>query len=331
MPEQVTTGFRRVFEVRLLHHYWLDDGATVFDQIPDQARRDTRLLTYDARPLLAVAPTPATEGILAGHQCLFRETNVGFTVLAPGALNIAPDTVLEFVVSVRDPAFFQYTALTLPPQRVYAIYYLQEKRTYRYKENVPLLSNTSGAKRGTTLFLSQEPPAPAAGDLVESIVLSGSALEQLTSDNPGATTQVIAASAGDPPVYVTQGDVEDITPPAGLTGAPAKGVRLQDGVADDVFVYISLTAASPDTDFSFVDGGGALTAQAPVYEVRFKNRSTFWRYVDKTTGAVNSTEPKPLPLTYFGNAGTKQKPSGGPVRAEKSGPRITQLVSEIYV
>jgi len=46
---------------------------------------------------------------------------------------------------------------------------------------------------------------------------------------------------------------------------------------------------------------------------------------------VSSTEANPLPLTYFGNAGTKQKPSDGLVKAEKSGQKITRLVSEIYV
>ena len=50
---------------------------------------------------------------------------------------------------------------------------------------------------------------------------------------------------------------------------------------------------------------------SPVYQVRFKNRSTVWTYLDKQTGAVTSTEADPLPLTHFGNAGTKQKPSRG--------------------
>jgi hypothetical protein len=46
---------------------------------------------------------------------------------------------------------------------------------------------------------------------------------------------------------------------------------------------------------------------------------------------VNSTEPNPLPLTFFGNAGTKQKPSGGFVKADITGTKVNRLVSEIYV
>ena len=35
MAEHTTSAYRRLFEVRLLHHYWLDDGATIFDKITD--------------------------------------------------------------------------------------------------------------------------------------------------------------------------------------------------------------------------------------------------------------------------------------------------------
>jgi len=54
--ETVRIGYTRLFEVRLLHHYWLDDGATVFDAIADQAVKTNRLLTYDVRRLLRVEP-----------------------------------------------------------------------------------------------------------------------------------------------------------------------------------------------------------------------------------------------------------------------------------
>ncbi len=129
-----------------------------------------------------------------------------------------------------------------------------------------------------------------------------------------------------------QADAPVIVPPAGLVGAPARGVRLSADVTDDVFALIRLQAVRADNDaFSFVDGAGALKDPAPVYEVRFKNRSTLWTYRSKTTGGVDSTEANPLPLTFFGNAGTKQKPSRGFVKAETSGSRITRLISEIYV
>ena len=155
---------------------------------------------------------------------------------------------------------------------------------------------------------------------------------QLTSDGPNPATQQLDAQATNVPAYVHQADAPAIVPPQGLSGAPARGVRLSADITDDVFALLSLTAVrADDADFSFVDGAGAPKADHPVYQVRFKNRSTVWKYLNKHTGAVDTTEASPLPLTYFGNAGTKQKPSEGFVKADMTGTKITRLVSEIYV
>jgi hypothetical protein len=336
MSERATSRYKRLSEVRLLHHYWLDDGATAFDLIADQARKDARLLAYDVRPFLAVRPTQATEDALRAFRCLFRQTALGFVIGAPDTAVIPPDTVFAFIVSTSDSRFYDYTSLTLRPQKTYELLNPVDGIIYRYKENVPVLSNLTGTTRGaganTVLFLSREIPAPSASDQVESLVLAGGALLQLTSDGPGATTQQLDAQATNLPVYVHQADAPAIIPPAGLTGAPPRGVRLSADVSDDVFALISLTAVRADNDaFSFVDATGAAKATPPVYQVRFKNRSTVWTYLDKQTGAVVSTEAKPLPLTYLGNAGTKQKPSRGFVKAQHSGTKISQLISEVYI
>ena len=329
----------RLFEVRLLHHYWLDDGATPFDALAAAVQAE-RLLTYDNRTFFSVTPTPSTQKQLNGIRAVFKQTGQGFIVAAPDGTVIAANTQLSFVVSVADASFFDYTALTFRQRAIYEAFDPTDNTParviYRYKENVPVLSNLTGATRGsgsnTALFLSRDYPAQNPADQVEALILSGAALLQLTSDNPGATTQQLDADASHAPVFVNQGDAPVITPPAGVTGAPARGVQLSNDVADDVFALINLTAVRGDNDaFSFVDGTGAAKTPAPVYQARFKNRSTLWTYLDKQTGAVSATEPEPLPLSYFGNAGSKQKPSRGVVKAQQSGARITQLVSEIYI
>jgi len=340
MAERITGSYTRLFEVRLLHHYWLDDGGVVFDKIADPARRNARLLDYGAGPLFAVTPSPSALAALGAAHCIFKTTPLGFVVGAPTDAVVPADTMFSFVVSIADGQIFDYTALTFRPQQIYELFdptdFSPDRTTYRYKDNVPVLSNLSGTKRtfgaDTVLFLSREIPPPAASDAVESLVQSAGALLQLTGDNPGAATQLLAAQASDVPVFVNQGDVPAIVPPDGVTGVPARGVALGADVADNVFMVISLTAVRADDDaFSFVDGTGAPKPVAPIYEVRFKNRSTVWTYLDKQSGSVLSAEASPLPLTYFGNAGTKQKPSRGIVKAQKSGERVTQLISEIYV
>jgi hypothetical protein len=336
MAERMSSRYRRLFDVRLLHHFWLDEGSVVFDQIADQAKREARLLTYDVRSFLTSRPTAATESSLRGFGCLFRETTVGFVVAAQESAIIPPSTTFEFVITVKDRRFFDYTSLTMRPQKIHELFNPADGVIYRYKENVPVASNLTGTARGAgsdrVLFLSRDIPAADPNDQVESLILSGSALLQLTSDNPSASTQQLAAQATDLPLYVHQADVPAITPPVGLTGAPARGVRLSADIPDDTFLVISLRAErADDNTYSFVDGTGAPKTAAPIYEVRFRNRSTVRTYLDKRIGTVMSTEANPLPLTHFGNAGTKQKPSAGLVKAEKSGSKITRLISEIYV
>lgn len=335
MPERITTGVQRLFEVRVLHHYWLDDGKTVFDQLPPEAQYG-RLATYDMRRFLDVRPTDATERLLRGLGCIFVKSPTGFVVGCPRGAVLPSDAVFKFMLTVKDGGLFNYTALTLMSRKVYDIYYGPENTAYRYKENVPLLSNLSGATRdippgNKLLFLSREIPPLASTDKIEAIVKSGSALEQLISDDHSVAPQQLDADAGKLPVYLNQGDIPDIVPPAGLTGAPPQGIRLEDGITEDVFGLISIAATAPDSAFSFVDGAGKAKTPYPVYQVRIKNRSSYWTYLDKATGAVKTTESVPLPLTCFGNAGTKQKPSVGLVKPEVSGTAVMKLVSEIYV
>lgn len=98
MAEQIVNGYKRLFEVRLLHHYWLDEGATLFDAIPDTAKKERRLLNYDVRPFLSVVPTAATEQRLKGLRCVFRATALGLVVAVRAAVEIPDDTVFDFVV-----------------------------------------------------------------------------------------------------------------------------------------------------------------------------------------------------------------------------------------
>jgi hypothetical protein len=273
---------------------------------------------------------------LKGLHCVYKNTALGFIVAAQNNKVIPADILFEFVVTVQNTAFFNYTALTLQTQKIHEIYYKAEDKTCRYKDNVPVLSNLTGASRGTdvnkSLFLSKKYAARTTGDPVDSLVISGGALLQLTGDQPGAGSRQLNTQATNLPVFVHQGDVPAIVPPTDLVDIPKRGIMLSGDIPDDVFALIRLSAVrANDSDFSFIDSNGRAKTPHPVFQIRLKNRSTIWQYFNKKTSAVASTEFNPLPLTHFGNAGTKQKPSEGWVKAEKSGTKITRLVSEIFV
>lgn len=334
MGEIFTTSWKRLFEVRLLHHYWLDDGATAFDAIADSDRRQSRLLEYDRRPFLAVRATPSTAAAIAGAGCLMKQTPTGFVVAAPADIVLPTATNWSFVVTVNDGAMADYTALGLRRQTVHE-FLLADGFLFRCKENVPVLSNATGAKRtlngAPVLFLSRPLPAADSSDMVESIFASQGSLRQLTSDNPNATSRELGTAASSA-VYMHQGDIPALTVPSGVAGAPARGIALTDDVADDVFVLLQIQARrGSDNAFSFTEANGAPRPTAPVFDVRFKNRSIVRRYMNRITGAAISTEAEASPLTVFGNAGSQQKPSFGLVKPELSGAKVTRLVSEIYI
>lgn len=337
MAETISTGYRRLFEVRILHHYWLDEGATVFDSFPEDIR-NTKLLRYNISSVLSVNPTPGTIYLLKTLKAVTKQTGTGFVVGVPEEMPVPDILVFTFTIEIQDPAFFSYTALTLQDRKISECYSPGDNKIYRYKENVPVFSNLTGVPRGNgpskQLFLSKEFQAITAEDKVECLVISGNTLLQLTGDQPGAATNQLNASAQSSPVYYHQNDVPLIVPPPGLAGAPERGIELTSEIPDNVFGIISIAAVKPgDPDYSCTTGGLA-RVNHPVFQIRFRNRSLTWAYFNKNNGNPVSESATPLPLSFSGNAGTKQKPSSGVIKATHEGNnpanRIERIFTEIF-
>ncbi|MCI5117592.1 MAG: hypothetical protein D3913_06455 [Candidatus Electrothrix sp. LOE1_4_5] len=343
MSEQLSNRYKPLFEIRLLHHYWLDEGGIVFDQLKskedtkgkNEEKRNERLRLYDCGRFFIVEPTAGTAKILSGLGCVYKTTSLGCIVATPNNVKIPKKTKLEFAVTVRDPDLFNYTALTLRPQTIHEIYHEVEKKTYRYKKNIFVLSNRNGTERninsnGNTLFLSTEFSNTADG--VESFFIENNgALKQLTGDQPDSAQ--VLGNKDDNPVYVHQEDIPVITPPATFPEelakqVPERGIQLSKERPDDIFALIQLQARLSNEKFSLVDMNGQAKDDHPVYDIRFKNRSTLWKYINKKTGAFSSMESDPLPLTYYGNAGSQQKPANGQFIKIEEG---NYLVSEFFI
>ena len=355
MVEFRRIGYIRVFEVRVLHHFWLDEGATVFDQIADPAKKTQRLLTYDVRRVLDFAPSRSTAATIRGLRGVFRTTGLGFLVAVPDDATIPLDATFEFFATVVAPDYANYTAAALArpavtaptvpalsPQPVVTVPdpvpdpVTGATTQHRYKANVPVLSNLTGVARGVApdmhLFLSRDYPAASAGDAIEALVAVGNDLRQRIGDPSNALLNVVGLRAS-LPIFVHQGVVTAITPPAGSAGAPAFGIELDPDTPGDVIAVIRLAPRRPiGSPFNFADPDG--TPHPRVFEVHLQNRWTTWQYHDKRDGSLTSTEAGPLPLTHFGNAGTKQKPPTTAISAVFDGstpPRIARFVSDIYV
>ena len=180
-------------------------------------------------------------------------TGLGFLVAVPDDAVVPLDAAFEFFVTVTAPDFANYTALSLRPQPIVDVTDPADTEViHRYKANVPVLSNLTGASQGTgadkRLFLSQPYVNGAnAGDGVEALVTSGANLRQLTGDPPAAPFQVLGPKSGHP-VYVHQGDIAPITPPPGSTGAPPGGIELAIDTPRAVAAVIRLAPRRADDD-----------------------------------------------------------------------------------
>ena len=338
MAEQHAHAYSTLFEVRLLHHYWLDEGKTLFGRLPDEKQKP-RLLNYDIGVFLEIAPTPRTGQMLKTCRAFWSKTKTGFIVATSGEALIPAGTVLEWSLRVIDPDFFNYTAQTLRPQAIRECYTADKSARYRFRENVPVFTNLTGASRGSgenkMLYLSREIAPLDAGEQAEALFDLDGALCQLTADQSGETPvyQTLDADKAAMPAFASQRDVPEIMPPAGVTDAPSRGILLDDGVSGDLFAMVRIAAArGDDGDFSIIDSEGKPLASAPVFHLRLQNRRTWWRWIGRDGSESLSAEP--LPLTFYGNASGTQgiKPSVSSFRAEPDGENaVARLVSEIFI
>lgn len=338
MSERITTGYERLFEVRLLHHYWLDEGKGLFD--PTTAIGMKRLLDYDVRNILSVAPTAATEACLKNLGWVFKNTGVGFVVDVPKEVpplsDVLTDMHFDFVVAIQSAEFFNYTALTLRSQKIVEGYCKPEDKTYRYRENMFVFSNRSGNVMAGALFLSK--PTPSFQNNmhydVEGVLDNGvdtfQAVRDTTFIGPADDWQKISDAAGKV-VYVHQDDSPVVVLPAGMDPdvKVTHGMELTPDIPDNTFALIRIERLNDGDALGLFSSAGKINHV--VYEIHFRNRSTFWTYYDKNTGEAKGDAPLvATPLTFFGNANSTRKPSAGVVKPMLSGTQVTKLISEIF-
>lgn len=114
-------SFATLFEVKILHRYWLDRGATFHEAL--NVREQQRIHSqYNISDFLDIVPDSRTQSKFKGWKLLFKKTASGFRVL----VRVDPENPAEpfqsletpgkfiFKLYVRDSRFFNYTALPFP-------------------------------------------------------------------------------------------------------------------------------------------------------------------------------------------------------------------------
>ena len=332
--ERLSTRLVRLFELWILHHYWLDDGATLFDALP-QAEQEARLRGYDVRRLLEIRPSAATVRRLAGLDAIWSTTSLGLIVALPEG-TVVPDTsVFEFTLRIVDRDLPAYSSYGLSRPTSVDAYDKATRKVLRYRADAALYSNLTGCKRGSgdglQLFLSREIPARQSTDRVEFIVNDAGALVQLLADPPAPNTVQLGPDVAALPAFATHADVSALTaPPTVIDPVPPSGILLPEGAPGDTHALIRIAAHHPSDEDLGCTSGGTAKPVSPRFQLRFKNRFTLWRRFERSSPLTAPTDEGPFPLTHRGNPSTGPKPSGHAVKLDRAGTAIQSIVSEIY-
>lgn len=117
-----TLKYRNLFEVNILHHFFLNKGELEWEKMPS-VDKDSMLANFDVNQIFEIVPTPDCLATLRAQKCVFRKTPAGFFVgihavddhLNPGKYNayipLAPNQLFRFMLRLKDPEFLNYTAL----------------------------------------------------------------------------------------------------------------------------------------------------------------------------------------------------------------------------
>jgi hypothetical protein len=400
----VTITYNKLFEVKILHHFFLNKGESVFDSMTDEDKALT-MLNYDVREFFDIYPTPECQKALSSHNCVFKATSQGIIigVRAEGDDQNPPnlslfnpfddDQVFTFVIQLKDMGFMNYTALPFTGN----------------SGKMSVFSNlTSGSPRSFPSLTSNPPMYEAdteyyPGDMLandtNNLTTLFTALNKTTNPVTNSVDWMIETLADHVPLtYANINDqhsvvhgillykvsLPDVTPSirvktsSGIIISPEINILageyrtvqvdmrgFPDGFYtihfespdphydDDIAFYlfqkrsnpfgiINLALQSDDPDYSMIDASGFL--RSPVYELRCRNRLTYWRYVGKAFNA-NSVTEKPLPLTRYGvitNVTVKDKdgadaedlpnPGYSPIKTEAlSNPDENKYYSEIHI
>lgn len=278
-----------LFSVKLLHHYFLDWKAKPYDsQTGDEKLKS--LAGYDARSIFGVKPTLETEKLLAGNGLLFKTHGLGFTVTGKGRSDglggfekvpkLAAGTRFRFVLTVKDALFYQYSSpfLTKEQDRIEKAATPEEQdKVFR---KVFVLSNLVGNDPDAIAPQLAKPPLVAAQPTdmfpVETIMRLGGNVMQLKQRDTTlgiGQWQLISTAR-----FVTGNDLVEIERTPDL---PPDIFGLIEIVQDDAIANADYRLFNPDSSLA-----------SPKFEVRIKNRSTWWRYPK-----VPAVEPTYLPLT----------------------------------
>ena len=78
----IKTSYKKLFEVKCLHHYFLNVGTSHFEDI-GPAEQIKRMSKYDINDFVEFVPTMETKRILKGYRMKALQTATGIFIVVP--------------------------------------------------------------------------------------------------------------------------------------------------------------------------------------------------------------------------------------------------------
>lgn len=124
-----TTTYRVLFNLNIYHHYFLDNGSTVFDS--NLGLKEKQLDNYNFEDFCQLIPSEETQEIFKGNKIVFKTLPAGFTIYAKAEetapnsgtykpfVNLSQTTVFNFLIYVKDSLFENYSTVNSKPSIPY--------------------------------------------------------------------------------------------------------------------------------------------------------------------------------------------------------------------
>lgn len=115
-----------LFEVTLLHNYFLNNGEKTFASMPP-ADQEKMLQQFNTDAFSTITPTLETNSVLKNYKMVFKKTKTGFSIYIKVKeanafdpfIEVPVDLNLNFLIKINDYQFENYTNLDFAPTQVY--------------------------------------------------------------------------------------------------------------------------------------------------------------------------------------------------------------------
>ena len=284
--------YKTVFNIDFNHSYFLDEGEAKFSTMTDEEKEDA-LHEYNVNDYLKIVPTKATENMMINHHLLFKPHAFGFRVMVEslekivGAnkkytpiITVGDDQYLTFGIIASDPFFESYSQIVS----------LDDIRLYLFGNEKPSTEDSGFANIFTsdgtidTAFLLKE---SSTRRLVHDIASEDEALKTFPDE----------FSIANIPSSNIDNDKESESIHRYIRSKKRNGLL--------GFIRLKVKGDSNKNLFEFdttdpADVKQYILDSTPEFTLSFKNRKTFWRYINTSKNFTLTTlATKPLTKNGF--------------------------------